>query len=52
MLLGQTAFSSNDDKILQSIDSAEVYAYGTSKDPVGEEEDIKCNNTIKQYKNG
>ena len=43
----ETVFSSSDVKILQSIDSAEVYAYGTSKDPVGEKEDIKCNNTIK-----
>ena len=36
---------------MQSIDSIEVYAYGTSKDLVSEKEDIKCNNIIKRYKN-
>ena len=35
---------------MQSIDSIETYAYGTSKDPVSEKEDIKCNNTIRRYK--
>ena len=29
---------------MQSIDSIETYAYGTSKDLVSEKEDIKCNN--------
>ena len=28
----KTALSSNDDKIIQSIDSIETYAYGTSRD--------------------
>ena len=36
---------------MQSIDSIETYAYGTSKDLVSEKEEIKCNNIIKQYKN-
>ena len=36
---------------MQSIDSIETYAYGTSKDLVGEKEEIKCNNVAKQYKN-
>ena len=36
---------------IQSIDSIETYAYGTSKDLVSEKEVIKCNNIIKQYKN-
>ena len=42
---------SNDDKRMQSIDSIETYAYGTSKDLVREKEVIKCNNIIKQFKN-
>ena len=45
--INKTALSSNDDKRMQSIDSIEVYAYGTSKDLVSEKEDIKCNNIIK-----
>ena len=36
---------------MQSIDSIEAYAYGTSKDLESEENDIKCNNIIKRYKN-
>ena len=36
---------------MQSIDSKETYAYGTSKDLVSEKEEIKCNNIIKQYRN-
>ena len=34
---------------MQSIDSIESYAYGTSTDLVSEKEEIKCNNTIKRY---
>ena len=44
------ALSSNDDKIMLSIDSIETYAYGTSKDLLSEKEEIKCSNIIKQYK--
>ena len=29
---------------MQSIDSIKRYAYGTSKDMVGEKEEIKCDN--------
>ena len=36
---------------MQSIDSIETYAYGTNKDLVSENEEIKCKNIIKQYKN-
>ena len=36
---------------MQSIDSIETYAYEASKDLVRKKEEIKCNNTIKQYKN-
>ena len=45
------ALSSNDDKRMQSIDSIETYAYGTSKDLVNEKEEAKCNNIVKQFKN-
>ena len=36
---------------MQSIDSIETYAYGTSEFLVSEKEEIKCNNIIKRYKN-
>ena len=42
------ALSSNDDKRMQSIDSLETYAHGTSKDLESENGAIKCNNVIKQ----
>ena len=34
---------------MQSTDSIETYAYGTSKDLLNEKEKIKCNNIIKWY---
>ena len=43
--------SSNDDKRMQSNNSIETYAYGTSKNLVSEKEVIKCNNIITRYKN-
>ena len=39
---------SNDDKIMQSVDSTETYSYGASKDLVSDQEVLKCNNIIKQ----
>ena len=36
---------------MQSIDSVEIYAYGTRKDLISKKEKIKCNHIIKQYKN-
>ena len=42
--------TSNDDKIMQSIDSIEKYLYGTSKDVVSEKDKVKCNSIIKRYK--
>ena len=45
------AFSSNDDKRMQSIDQIETYACGTRKDLVSEKEEIKCSNIIKDRKN-
>ena len=44
------ALSFYDDKIIQSIDSTETYAHGTSKDLVFEKEETKCNYIIKQLK--
>ena len=43
--------SANDDKRMQSIDSIEIYAYGTSKDLVCKKEEMECNIIVKQYKN-
>ena len=43
--------SSNDDKIMQSIDSIETYEYGTREDLESKKEVIKCNNIIQRYKN-
>ena len=37
---------------MQSINFIETYAYGTSKDLVNENEEIKCNYVIRQYING
>ena len=48
--INKIALSSNDDKRMQSVDSIETYAYGTSKDLVSEKEEIKCSNIIKRYK--
>ena len=35
---------------MQSIDSTETYAYGTSKDLVTDKEEIEYSNIIKRYK--
>ena len=35
---------------MQSIDSIETHAYGASEDLVSKNEEIKCNNIIKQCK--
>ena len=48
--INEIALSSNDDKRMQSIDSIETYAYETSMDLVHKNEEIKCNNIIKQCK--
>ena len=37
-------------KKIPSVDSREAYAFGMNKDLVRKEEEIKCNNIIKQYK--
>ena len=36
---------------MQSIDSIEIYAYGTSKDLTCKEGKVNWNNILKQYKN-
>ena len=36
---------------MQSIDSIETYAYGTSKDLLSGKEEIKCNKTIQKMIN-
>ena len=48
--INKIALSSNDDKRMQSIDSIETYAYGTSQDLVSDKEKIKCSNIRKRYK--
>ena len=48
--INKIALSSNDDKRMQSIHSIETYAYGTCKDIVSDQEEIKCNNIIKRNK--
>ena len=35
---------------MQSVDSIEIYAYGTSEDLVSQKEEIRWSTTIKQYK--
>ena len=42
---------SNDDKRMQTIDSIETNAYGTSKDLLSEKEEIRFKNIIKRCKN-
>ena len=49
--VNRVALSANDDKRIQSIDSIERCAHGTSKDLACKKEESKCNNTIEQYKN-
>ena len=49
--INRITLSSNDDKRTQSIDSIRTNAYGTRKDLASEQEDIKCNNIIKQKNN-
>ena len=48
--INKIALSSNDDKIMQSIDSIGIYAYRTWNKLVSKKEEIKCSNIIKRYK--
>ena len=47
--INKIALSSNYDKRTKSIYLVETYAYRSSKGRVSKEENIKCNNIIKQY---
>ena len=49
--INKIALCSNDDKIMQWIDSIETHVYGTSKALVSDKEEIKCKNIRKGYKN-
>ena len=46
--INKIALSSNDDIRMQSIDSIETHAYGTSRYLVSDKEEIKCKNIIKR----
>ena len=46
----QIALSSNDVKRMGSIYLIKTYAYGMNEDAICAKEEIKCSNTIKQYK--
>ena len=48
-LLKKTSW--NDDKRIRTFVSKNLCVYGTNKDLASEREEIKCNNTIKRYKN-
>ena len=48
--VNKITLSANDDKGIQSINSIETDTYATSKDLIYKNENIKCKNTIKQYK--
>ena len=48
--VNKIASSPNDDKRIQSIESTKTYAYGTRKDLICKNEEIKCDNITKQYK--
>ena len=45
------ALGSNDDYIIQTIDSTETYAYVMNKDLVCQKKEIECKNIMKQDKN-
>ena len=49
--VSKIALRANNDERIQSIDSIDTYVYGTNKNLVCKKEEIKCINTIKQYKN-
>ena len=49
--INKIVFISNGDKRMQSTELVETHAYGTKKDLASKKEEIKCNSTIKRYKN-
>ena len=48
--INKVSLSSSDVKRIQSIDSIQTYACGTSKDLGSDKEEIKCSNMIKRHK--
>ena len=50
-VINKIVLSSIDDKRMQSIDSTEKYAFGTSKDLLCKKEKNKCHNITKQCNN-
>ena len=49
--INKIVLSTNDNKTIQLIDSIEIYAYGMNKKIIHENEDVKCSNIIRQFKN-
>ena len=49
--INKITLRSNDNKRMQSIDSIETHAYGTSKNVVCKKEEIKSSNITKQSRN-
>ena len=46
--VNKIALSGNSNNIIKSIDCRQTYAYETSEETIRKNEDIKCNNMIKQ----
>ena len=49
--INKIAFSSKDDRWMESADLKEIYKYKTKKDLVSDKEVIKCHSIINQYTN-
>ena len=49
--INKIVLSTNDNKTIQLTDSIEIYAYGTNKKIIHENEDVNCSNIIKKFKN-
>ena len=47
--INKIALSLNDDKIIQSIDFVDTYAYRTRKDLIRKKDEIKSTDIIKQH---
>ena len=45
--INKTALSFNNSEIIESIDSIEIYVYGSKEVPVCKKKEIKCNDTKK-----
>ena len=49
--INKIALNSNDDKLMQSINSVETYPHGMDKHLIWKKEKVKRMDIIKQYKN-